>query len=257
MSPDEEALKGSESVRIAKHRQNAISSRLLLLRMRNHHYDVAPSYMKNKWLPSTIVGNPVLDAFVLAAQSPFEMKEVPDSIVREEFIQPRGSIKIIVAAVSNYYRVPVGQVMGRRNIKSFVRARHVAMYLAHEHTTFSMASIGRAFDKDHSVVMYATKKIKSDMAKDALLALQVGVIRKQILTLQDLPAPSVVKEVRAKRINQHDPWGVEKEVALVRHANAGMGWTNIGKVLGVSPSAACRKYQRLSAAAAVIEAALQ
>lgn len=257
MHSDEEAFRGSEAVRLAKHKQNAISSRLLLIKLRRHHYGAAPKSMKDKWLPSVIVGNPVINSFLAEAGKPFEMREIPLSIAEEEFLQPRGSIKIIVSAVSHYYRIPIAQIMGRRNRKNLVRARHVAMYLAHEHTTHSIASLGRSFVKDHSVIIYASKKIKKDMETDHLLALQVSVIRKQILALSQHPEEEAVKKVRARRFNQHDPWGIEKEVALVRGVSAGIGWTKIGQELGVSAAAACRKYQRLTAAAAVIEAALQ
>ena len=52
--------------------------------------------------------------------------------------------------------------LGRIRTKTFVHARHVAMYLCRELTDLSLPKIGREFGgRDHTTVISADKKIRT------------------------------------------------------------------------------------------------
>lgn len=236
------------------HKRNMLSSQILLRRLQRCHYEHAPDSYKDRFLPSTIVGNPLINLISIPPKlPPVNDDDIPSSVLIEEFkASQTGSVKTILTAVSHYYRISVSQIVGGRNDARLVRARHIAMYLAHEHTTLSCAALGRAFGKDHTVIIFAKRKIEKEILRNQVLALQISIIRQQIEALNTMPTPVVVSAVRAQRKSK---WTRESEVLLVRSVDAGKGWLEIGRMLNMTASTVFGKYKRLSNAAAVIHAA--
>lgn len=246
----------NNAARIERHRKNAMGSQLLLRKLRRHHYDQAPDALK--WVPSLIVGDPILRRLndAIAALAPIDAMPVPGNIHIEELRTVRaGSLKSIIACASRYYRVPIDDILSARRTVKITRARQVAMYLAIEHTTHSVAGIGRALCRDHTTIIHGHKVISRKRKEDPLVALQLEVLLRQISAMGDLPEPGEVKLARLTRKMENSKWDIELEVQLIQDVKSGKGWTEIGRALGISTSAACNKYIRLERAKSAFDRA--
>ena len=73
------------------------------------------------------------------------------------------SIKKVVA---DKYNLNLRDFKSNSRIESISFPRQVAMYLACKLTDMSLPSIGAAFSKDHSTVIYARKRIEKEIQKD-------------------------------------------------------------------------------------------
>ena len=56
--------------------------------------------------------------------------------------------------------------------------RQIAMYLAKQLTSRSLPEIGRKFDRDHTTVMHAVRKVEELILEDASLAENVDALRR-------------------------------------------------------------------------------
>jgi len=78
------------------------------------------------------------------------------------------SVDDIIKAVAEYYKITPQELKSKKRIKNIVLPRQVAMYLTRELTNLSLPEIGLAFGgKDHTTILHAYKKIKTDMEKDS------------------------------------------------------------------------------------------
>jgi len=68
-------------------------------------------------------------------------------------------IEKILLATTEVTGVTRLQMLSRRRAKEYVYARHLAMYVAREMTAMSLPEIGRAMNRDHTMVHYVTNKI--------------------------------------------------------------------------------------------------
>lgn len=255
MRHDDLSQDRSDAIRAERHRMNAISSQLLLRRLRKFHYEYAPESYKDKFLPSLIVGNPLVN-YILGIVAP----KLADNDVKpdDQYIGSHPDcVTTILSAVSSYYHIPIAELIGQRRTGKIVRARQVAMYLAHIHTTSSVAGIGRALNRDHSTILHGKKLVEKSIKNDQTLALQVAIIQQQVLTLNRTPTEAMVKAARERLQSHFVRWGRDREVLLVRLVNAGLGWAEIGRELGISGSSAFGKYHRLTQAADVFQIGLQ
>lgn len=91
------------------------------------------------------------------------------------------SIEIIQAEVGNFYGVSLKEIKGAKRVQNIVHARQVAMYLARELTDNSLPKIGKEFGgRDHTTVMHAYNKIKTMLAEDDNLEIELTTIRNKI-----------------------------------------------------------------------------
>lgn len=243
-------------LRLERHRKNAIGSQLLLRKLRRQHYDQAPDNLK--WMPSLIVGDPILKRLkdAIASLPPIDAMPVPGNIHIEELRTVRaGSLKSIIACSSRYYRVPIDDILSARRTMKITHARQMSMYLAIEHTTHSVAGIGRALCRDHTTVIHGHKIITRKRKEDPLVALQVDVLLRQISAMGSLPDTEEVKLARHTRKMENSKWDIELEVRLIQDVKSGKGWTEIGRSFGISTSAACNKYIRMERAKSAFDRA--
>lgn len=66
----------------------------------------------------------------------------------------------IIAVAATYYGHTTAEMLGRGRHHPLAEHRQVAMFLCRELTDLSMPSIGLAFGRDHSTVVYACKRIR-------------------------------------------------------------------------------------------------
>jgi len=83
------------------------------------------------------------------------------NILKDVFNQ----IKVITVdkiqnVVSNYFNIPLNDMLSQRRSRPLARPRQLAMYLAKKMTTRSLPEIGRRFaNRDHTTVIHAVKTI--------------------------------------------------------------------------------------------------
>ena len=87
------------------------------------------------------------------------------------------SIAAIQDAVCGVLGVSRAELLSPSRTERVVRARHLAMYLARELTSLSLAQIARAFDRDHTTVMHAVRAIEGRLEPGSDLATTMHQIR--------------------------------------------------------------------------------
>ncbi|ATA27153.1 chromosomal replication initiator protein DnaA [Mycobacterium lepraemurium] len=90
-------------------------------------------------------------------------------IVLRDLIADASTMQIsaatIMAATAEYFDTTVEELRGPGKTRSLAQSRQIAMYLCRELTDLSLPKIGQAFGRDHTTVMYAQRKILSEMAE--------------------------------------------------------------------------------------------
>lgn len=104
---------------------------------------------------------------------------IPDD---EGPIIKRLTLARILNTVSVYYGVKVIHAVSARRTKDVMLPRHVAMYLAREHTLLSFPHIGRLMGgRDHSTILVACRKIARLLSEgDEQLASDLRALRQEL-----------------------------------------------------------------------------
>ena len=73
---------------------------------------------------------------------------------------------LIMGQTADYFGITIDDLCSANRSRTIVNARHIAMYLCRELTDLSLPKIGREFGgRDHTTVMSADKKIRTQMAE--------------------------------------------------------------------------------------------
>ncbi|MFN3660078.1 MAG: chromosomal replication initiator protein DnaA, partial [Brevinematales bacterium] len=107
----------------------------------------------------------------LVAYSNLRKKEISLDLAKEvlrDKIQmevPRNlTVTDIQRAVARYFNININDLKSERRLENITYARHIAMYLAKEHTNLSLTEIGSLFGgKAHTTVMRSADKIEKMM----------------------------------------------------------------------------------------------
>jgi chromosomal replication initiator protein len=90
-------------------------------------------------------------------------------IVLRDLITDASTMQIsaatIMAATAEYFDTTVEELRGPGKTRALAQSRQIAMYLCRELTDLSLPKIGQAFDRDHTTVMYAERKVRGEMAE--------------------------------------------------------------------------------------------
>lgn len=78
--------------------------------------------------------------------------------------------KVIIDEVEKYFHLPSGTLVTKRRSNDIAYPRHIAMYIAREVLDESYPRIGEEFNRDHTTVMTAVKKIRQNLSGDTELA---------------------------------------------------------------------------------------
>lgn len=96
-------------------------------------------------------------------------RTLAEKVLKDIITDPGGeeiTVSLIMAQTANYFDITIDDLCSRKRTKTLVTARHIAMYLCRELTDLSLPVIGREFGgKDHTTVMNADKKIRTQMAE--------------------------------------------------------------------------------------------
>lgn len=87
----------------------------------------------------------------------------------------------IISATANYYKISPDDITGSGRQQAVALARQIAMHICRELTDMSLPKIGTHFgNRDHTTVMYATKKISAQMREKRYIYTQVSEIIQKI-----------------------------------------------------------------------------
>jgi chromosomal replication initiation ATPase DnaA len=94
---------------------------------------------------------------------------------------PRSTIAAIISAVSVHHDIAAEDIAARGRSPTIVRARQIAIYLARQLTTRSLAEIARCFGRrDHTTILYAVRKIERRRHHDPELMLVLDRLAAQV-----------------------------------------------------------------------------
>ena len=84
--------------------------------------------------------------------------------------------------VSNYFNIPLSDMLSQRRSRPLARPRQIAMYLAKKMTTRSLPEIGRRFaNRDHTTVIHAVKTINRLSEQDDEMKKNITQIKSLLL----------------------------------------------------------------------------
>ncbi len=106
--------------------------------------------------------------------------------VLKDFVKPtqrKTSISLIQKVVSQHYRVPVESMRSKVRTARLAFPRQIAIYLARDLTSASLAQIGQRFGgRDHTTVIHACHKITDMIERDVALRSTISQLRKELST---------------------------------------------------------------------------
>ena len=104
------------------------------------------------------------------------------NILKDVFNQAKTiTVDKIQNTVSNFFNIPLGEMLSQRRSRPLARPRQIAMYLAKKMTTRSLPEIGRRFaNRDHTTVIHAVKTITRLSEKDDEMKKNIDQIRSLI-----------------------------------------------------------------------------
>jgi chromosomal replication initiator protein len=109
----------------------------------------------------------------------FDMvKEVlADIIDRQQNLTP----ELIRDFIARQFEISVDDIQSKSRKKDVAFPRQVSMFLARKHTEKALSDIGQAFNRDHSTVVHAVKKITVSMARSTSIRGQVDLLSDKLL----------------------------------------------------------------------------
>ena len=108
------------------------------------------------------------------------------TILKDVFSQIRiVTVDKIQNVVSNYFNIPLSDMLSQRRSRPLARPRQIAMYLAKKMTTRSLPEIGRRFaNRDHTTVIHAVKTITRLSEQDHEMKKNIDQIKNLLLEQQ-------------------------------------------------------------------------
>ena len=105
------------------------------------------------------------------------------NILKDVFSQIRViTVDKIQNVVSNYFNIPLTDMLSQRRSRPLARPRQMAMYLAKKMTTRSLPEIGRRFaNRDHTTVIHAVKTITRLSEQDDEMKKNINQIKSILL----------------------------------------------------------------------------
>ena len=105
------------------------------------------------------------------------------NILKDVFNQAKIiTVDKIQNTVSNYFNIPLVEMLSQRRSRPLARPRQIALYLAKKLTTRSLPEIGRRFaNRDHTTVIHAVKTITRLSEKDDEMKKNINQLRSLLL----------------------------------------------------------------------------
>lgn len=95
-------------------------------------------------------------------------------------IDRKTTIDEIQKKVAEYFNISVKEMQSSRRARNVARPRQIAMYLAKQLTSRSLPEIGRKFDRDHTTVMHAVRKVEELLVEDVSMTESIEALRRAL-----------------------------------------------------------------------------
>lgn len=94
----------------------------------------------------------------------------------------REHIELVIRKTAEFFSVKPAEILGECREQEFCRPRFLAIYLARELTGLSYLKLGDVFDRDHTVILRAVRKIDGELVgrDGARLAAILDLLRDRI-----------------------------------------------------------------------------
>lgn len=114
-------------------------------------------------------------AYVATSRAPLD-NQLAESAWQEltsSGVEVHVRVATVMAVTAEYFELTTDEFRATRGANPVARARQIAMYLCRELTDLSLPRIGREFDRDHTTVMHAVRKIRQQVVDGGRVAGQV------------------------------------------------------------------------------------
>lgn len=124
------------------------------------------------------------------------MNQVPDlslaeSVVREQLLEKQEiSIQAIKDVVGKYFRVSLEEMTSRSRKKVHLLPRNLSIFLSKKYTNQTLETIGHAFNRDSTSVIYAVNTVEKGLNKNPEMSKQVRFLSSQIEGIQNGSTPT-------------------------------------------------------------------
>lgn len=109
------------------------------------------------------------------------VRELLSSVTQAGLSKRNLTAKILVDTVSNYFDVPVADLLGKCREKRLTFPRQIIMYLMREELKSSYPAIGKTLGgRDHTTAIHAYGKIAADLQEDEKLKHDLNLIRQRL-----------------------------------------------------------------------------
>ncbi|MGB1361326.1 MAG: chromosomal replication initiator protein DnaA [Alphaproteobacteria bacterium] len=90
------------------------------------------------------------------------------------------NIDDIKKVVADYFKVQLKDLNSNRRSRDIARPRQIAIWLSKELTQFSLPEIGRKFDRDHTTIMHAIKRIDELVANNNKVSEDITTLKRHL-----------------------------------------------------------------------------
>jgi chromosomal replication initiator protein len=110
------------------------------------------------------------------------------SVVEEQIQEKQEiSIKAIKDLVGGYFKVSSEEMDSRSRKRLFLHPRNVSIFLSKKYTNQNLETIGKAFNRDSTSVIYAVNSLEKNLKKNPEVSKQVDFLSSQIEGMQIKP----------------------------------------------------------------------
>ncbi len=104
--------------------------------------------------------------------------------VLETMVESRPGINIdkIKEVVARSFRIDVDDLSSPSRKRSIAYPRNICMYLCQQYTNESISNIGKAFNRTHSTVIYATKRLKQEIKTSPRVKREIEFLKDHLET---------------------------------------------------------------------------
>jgi chromosomal replication initiator protein len=111
-----------------------------------------------------------------------------EMVVREQLEEKQEiSIQAIKNLVGKYFRIPLDEMTSRSRKRVHLLPRNLSIFLSKKYTTHTLETIGRAFNRDTTSVIYAVSAVEKTLKKNPELSRQIQFLSTQIEETQNGP----------------------------------------------------------------------
>ncbi len=121
----------------------------------------------------------------IGAKSRLLEKHIDQNMIEEIVAQIVGidktlTVTTICEMIATQFQVSLQEMQSKSRKRKLAFPRQIAMYLCRKHTEDSLADIGRIFNRDHSTVLHAIKKVNELTVRDTSVNAQLALLSNKI-----------------------------------------------------------------------------